>query len=191
MISPLVILRTPTDIFPNVNIPVVAVFWNYTGLSAEEMEERITSVFERSLTTSVNDIEHIESQTVNGRSIVKIFFHPGVKMEMAVAQVTAAAQSSVRQMPPGTMPPFILVYNASSVPILQLALSGKGLSSSSCSIIAANIIRTAAGDRAGRGHSLALRRQAAPGDGRSSAGRCCNPKDSRPPMSSTPSAIRT
>src|SRR3984957_8879548 len=128
LISPLVIQRTPTDIFPNVNIPVVTALWNYTGLSAEEMEARITTQFERGLTTSVSDMEHIESQTVNGRAIVKIFFHPSVKIEMAVAQVSAIAQANVRQMPPGTTPPYIIVYNASSVPILQLALSGQGLS---------------------------------------------------------------
>ena len=139
LISPLVIERTPTDIFPNVNIPVVAVLWNYTGLSAEEMEERITSGFERGLTTSVSDMEHIESQTVNGRGIVKVFFHPSAKIEMAVAQVTALAQSNLRQMPPGTTPPYILVYSASSVPILQLALSGKGLSEQQLFDFARNI----------------------------------------------------
>jgi multidrug efflux pump subunit AcrB len=143
LISPLVILRTPTDIFPNVNIPVVAVLWNYTGLSAEEMEERIATQFERNLTTSVNDMEHTESQTVNGRSIIKIFFHPNVKIEMAVAQVTAQGASAVRQMPPGTTPPFILVYNASSVPIMQLALSGKGLSEQQLFDFATTNIRTA------------------------------------------------
>ncbi len=142
LISPLVILRTPTDIFPNVNIPVVAVLWNYTGLNAEEMEERITTGFERGLTTSVSDMEHIESQTVNGRSIVKVFFHPAVKVEMAVAQVTALAQSSVRQMPPGTTPPYILVYSASSVPILQLGLSGKGLNEQQLFDFATQQIRT-------------------------------------------------
>ncbi len=142
LISPLVIIRTPTDIFPNVNIPVVAVLWNYTGLNAEEMEERITTGFERGLTTSVSDMEHIESQTVNGRSIVKVFFHPAVKVEMAVAQVTALAQSSVRQMPPGTTPPYILVYNASSVPILQLGLSGKGLNEQQLFDFATQQIRT-------------------------------------------------
>src|SRR5450432_1364317 len=87
LISPLVIQRTPTDIFPNVNIPVVSILWNYTGLSAEEMEERITTNFERNLTTSVNDIEHSESQSYNGKSIIKVFFHPNVKIEMAVAQI--------------------------------------------------------------------------------------------------------
>ena len=143
VISPLVIQRTPTDIFPNVNIPIVAVLWNYTGLNAEEMEERITTGFERGLTTSVSDMEHIESQTVNGRSIVKVFFHPGVRIEMAVAQVTALAQSSVRQMPPGTVPPYILVYNASSVPILQLGLSGKGLSEQQLFDFATQQVRTA------------------------------------------------
>ncbi len=142
IISPLVIQRTPVDIFPDVNIPIVAVLWNYTGLNAEEMEERITTGFERGLTTSVQDMEHIESQTVNGRSIVKIFFHPNVRIEMAVAQVTALAQSSVRQMPPGTIPPYILVYSASSVPILQLGLSGKGLSEQQLFDYATQQIRT-------------------------------------------------
>jgi len=142
LISPLVIQRTPVDIFPNVNIPVVVVLWNYIGLNAEEMEERISTVFERNLTTTVNDMEHSESQTVNGRSIIKIFFHPNVKIEMAVAQIAAQGASAVRQMPPGTTPPFILVYNASSVPIVQLALSGKGLSEQQLFDFAINNIRT-------------------------------------------------
>jgi multidrug efflux pump subunit AcrB len=142
LISPLVIQRTPVDIFPNVNIPIVVILWNYSGLNAEEMEERISTVFERNLTTSVNDIEHSESQTVNGRSITKVFFHPNVKIEMAVAQITAQGAAAVRQMPPGTTPPFILVYNASSVPILQLALSGKGLSEQQLFDFAINNIRT-------------------------------------------------
>jgi multidrug efflux pump subunit AcrB len=142
LISPLVIQRTPVDIFPNVNIPVVTVLWNYSGLNAEEMEERISTVFERNLTTSVNDIEHTESQTYNGKSIVKVFFHPNVKIEMAVAQITAQGAAAVRQMPPGTTPPFIVVYNASSVPIIQLALSGKGLSEQQLFDFAINNIRT-------------------------------------------------
>jgi len=142
LISPLVIMRTPTDIFPNVNIPVIGALWNYTGLSAEEMEERIGSQYERWLTTVVTDMEHIESQTVNGRSITKVFFHPGAKVDMAMAQMTAAAVSSVRQMPPGTTPPYMIVYSASSVPILQLALSGEGLSEQQLFDYAANGIRT-------------------------------------------------
>src|SRR6516225_9250320 len=127
IISPLVIQRTPTDIFPNVNIPIVAALYNYNGLSAEEMEARITTQFERQLTQTVNDLEHVESQTVTGRAIIKIFFHPRAKIEMAVAQVTAVGQSALRSMPPGTIPPNVIVFNASTVPILQLALSGKGL----------------------------------------------------------------
>ena len=116
--------------------------WNYTGLSAEEMEERITTVFERNLTTTVNDMEHTESQTYNGKSIIKVYFHPNVKIEMAVAQITAQGASAARQMPPGTTPPFILVYNASSVPILQLALSGRGLSEQQLFDFGINNIRT-------------------------------------------------
>jgi len=142
LISPLVIQRTPVDIFPNVNIPVVVVLWNYTGLNAEEMEERVSTVFERNLTTTVNDMEHTESQTYNGKSIIKIFFHPNVKIEMAVAQIAAQGASAVRFMPPGATPPFIVVYNASSVPIVQLALSGKGLSEQQLFDFAINTIRT-------------------------------------------------
>src|ERR1700730_18143968 len=142
LISPLVILRTPTDIFPNVNIPVIAVLWNYSGLGAEDMETRIASQYERFLTTAVADIEHIESQTVEGRSITKVFFHPGAKVDIAMSQMTAAAQRAVRQMPPGTTPPFLLIYSASSVPILQLALSGEGLSEQQLFDFASNNIRT-------------------------------------------------
>ena len=142
IISPLVILRTPTDVFPNVNIPVIASLWNYTGLPAEDMEERIGTQFERSLTTTVNDIEHMESQTMNGRSIVKVFFQPGARVDLAMAELTAIAQSTTRQMPPGTVPGFMLVYSASSVPILQLGLSGEGLSEQQLFDYAATSIRT-------------------------------------------------
>jgi len=142
IVSPLVILRTPTDVFPNVNIPVIAALWNYTGLPPEDMEERIGTQYERSLTTTVNDIEHMESQTMNGRSIVKIFFHPGARVELAMAELTAIAQSTTRQMPPGTAPGFMMVYSASSVPILQLGLSGEGLSEQQLFDYAATSIRT-------------------------------------------------
>jgi multidrug efflux pump subunit AcrB len=142
IISPLVILRTPTDIFPNVDIPVIAALWNYQGLSAEEMEERVASPYERSLTTVVTDIDHMESQTVNGRSITKVFFHPGTRADMAMAQMTAVAQNAIHQMPPGSQSPYMLVYSASSVPILQLALSGQGLSEQQLFDYAANFIRT-------------------------------------------------
>ena len=142
ILAPVVILRTPTDIFPVINIPVIAAAFNYTGLSAEEMEERITSIYERSLTTTVNDIEHIESQSIDGRAIVKVFFQPGADVNAAVAQVSAISQPILRQLPPGTTPPFLLTYNASSVPILQLGLGGRGLSEQALFDYGVNFIRT-------------------------------------------------
>ena len=142
VISPLVILRTPTDIFPNINIPVVSILWNYNGLNAEETEQRLTSVHERILTTVVNDIDHIESQTLEGLSVIKVFFHPNVRLETAYSQVAASAQPVIRIMPPGTTPPLAIAYNASSVPILQLALSGNGLSEQQLNDFATNFIRT-------------------------------------------------
>jgi multidrug efflux pump subunit AcrB len=142
VISPLVIRRTPTDIFPNIDIPVVSILWNYTGLNAEEMEQPVTSVSERILTTVVNDIDHIESQTMEGLGIIKVFFHPGVKLDAAFSQVSSSTQPVVRLMPPGTTPPLTISYNASSVPILQLALSGNGLAEQQLNDIAMNYIRT-------------------------------------------------
>jgi CzcA family heavy metal efflux pump len=142
ILGPVCILRTPTDIFPNIDIPVVSVIWNYTGLSPEEMSNRIIYQYERVLTTTVNDIEHIESQSLNGIGIVKIFFHPGVQIGNAVAQVTAVSQTLLRQLPPGTTPPLVIQYNASSVPILQLALSGQGLSEQQLGDIGLNFVRT-------------------------------------------------
>ena len=142
LVGPLAILRTPTDIFPNINIPVIAVVWNYGGMSSEELANRIVSNFERTATTTVNDIEHIESQTLRGISVVKIFFQSNVKIEMAIAQVTAISQSVLRQLPPGTNPPFILSYNASTVPVLQLALSGPKLSEQQLYDLGANFLRT-------------------------------------------------
>src|SRR5450755_146286 len=142
ILGPLVILRTPTDIFPNINIPVVSVVWSYGGLSAPEMANRIVSGYERGLTTTVNDIEHIESQTLSGISVVKIFFRPGARIDAAVSQVTAFSQTSVRSMPPGTTPPFIITYSASTVPVVQLALSGRGLSEQQLFDFGNNFIRT-------------------------------------------------
>ncbi len=133
---------TPVDIFPEINIPIVAVVYGYAGLSAEEMSQRIVIGFERGLTATVNDVEHIESQSLNGLGVIKIFFHPNVQIDMAMAQVAALGQSAVRQDPPGTIPPFILAYNASSVPILQLAISGQGLSEQQLNDLAANFLRT-------------------------------------------------
>ena len=142
ILGPLVALTTPTDIFPNINIPVVAMVWQYTGLSPEQMANRITVLSERSLTTTVNNIEHIESQSLNGIAVIKIFFQPKVNIASAVAQVTAIAQTQLRQLPLGTTPPLILQYSASSVPIIQLGLSGQGLSEQQLNDYGLNSIRT-------------------------------------------------
>src|ERR1700744_2740411 len=142
IMSPVMILRTPTDIFPSINIPVVAVAWTYTGLNPEEMEGRVTTVYERVLTTLVDNIEHIESTTVNGTAIVKIYLQPNASIDRANAQITAVSQTILRQLPPGSLPPLIVNYNASTVPILQLALSGKDLTESQLNDIALNFLRT-------------------------------------------------
>jgi len=135
-------LRTPVDIFPEIDIPVVSVIWNYAGLSPEQLGDRIVLPFERNLTTTVNDIEHTESQTVNGVSVVKIFFRPTVNISQAVAQVTAVAQTALRQYPQGTTPPLVIQYSASSVPVLQLGLSGNGLSEQQLNDFGLNFVRT-------------------------------------------------
>ncbi|MDH0867641.1 efflux RND transporter permease subunit [Mitsuaria sp. GD03876] len=142
ILGPLAAMRTPTDIFPEIRVPVIAVAWQYTGLPPDQMAGRISTLFQRSLTTTVNDIEHIEANTYPGVSVVKIFFQPGVNISVANAQVTAIAQVAVRQMPAGTTPPLILNYNAATVPILQLALSGKGLSEQQLFDLGFNTIRT-------------------------------------------------
>ncbi|MGA8669449.1 MAG: efflux RND transporter permease subunit, partial [Terracidiphilus sp.] len=136
------ILSMPTDIFPNIDIPVVTVVWQYTGLSADQMANRIVFNSERGMTTTVNDIEHIESQSLNGIAIIKIFFQPHVNVASAVAQVTSISQVQLRSLPPGTTPPFIIQYNASSVPVLQLGLSGQGLNEQQLNDLATNTIRT-------------------------------------------------
>ena len=142
ILGPIVILRTPTDIFPNINIPVVSVIWNYAGLSPQEMGNRITTPFERSMTTTVNDIQHIESQSLNGIAVIKVFFQPGANVPSAIAEITAIAQTQLRQLPPGTTPPLVISYSASSVPVLQLSLSGEGLSEQALNDIGTNFIRT-------------------------------------------------
>jgi multidrug efflux pump subunit AcrB len=141
LVSPVVILRTPTDIFPDISIPVVSVVWGYTGMSAQEMALRIVTPSERGMTTTVNDIEHIESQSLNGMGVIKVFFHPNVKIDMAIAQITAICQASVRSLPPGITPPLIITYNASSVPILQLSLSSKTLSEAQVNDLGVNFLR--------------------------------------------------
>jgi CzcA family heavy metal efflux pump len=140
ILSPVVIMRTPTDIFPNIDIPVIAVAWQFTGLNPEEMEGRITTVYERVLTTLVDNIEHIESVTINGQAFVKIYLQPGASLDTANAEVTAVSQSILRQLPPSTQPPLVFNFSASSVPILQLALSG--LAEQQLNDVGLNFLRT-------------------------------------------------
>jgi multidrug efflux pump subunit AcrB len=142
IIGPLAALRTPTDIFPNIGIPVIGVVWSYTGLPPDQMSGRITTPFQRALTTTVNDIEHISANSYNGVGIIKIFFQPNVDIRTANAQVTAIAQTMLKQLPPGATPPLILNYSASTVPIIQLALAGEGLTEQNLFDIATNQLRT-------------------------------------------------
>ena len=142
IIGPLAALRTPTDIFPDIRIPVIGVVWQYTGLPPDQMAGRITTPFQRALTTTVNDIEHIEANSYNGFGIIKIFFQPNVDIRTANAQVTAISQTLLKQMPPGATPPLILNYSASTVPIIQVALSGEGLTEQNLADIGINQLRT-------------------------------------------------
>src|SRR6266516_2170568 len=124
----LAILRTPTDIFPNINIPVVSIIWNYNGLVPEDMADRVVSITERALTTTVDNIEHIESQSLYRIAVVKVFLQPTANIQQGIAQITAVSQTQLRQLPAGTTPPLVLTYSASTVSVIQLTLSGKGLS---------------------------------------------------------------
>ena len=142
IIGPLSILRTPTDIFPNISIPVVSVLWSYSGMPPDELSNRMTGLFERAVSTTVNDIQHIESNSYTGISVTKLYFQPGVNVDMALSQVTAIAQTMLRQMPPGTTPPQILSYNASTVPVLQLGLSSGKLSEQEINDFGNSYIRT-------------------------------------------------
>ncbi len=142
IIGPLAALRTPTDIFPEIRIPVIGVVWQYTGLPPEQMAGRVTTIFQRILTTTVNDIEHITANSYNSFGVVKIFFQPNVDIRTANAQVTAVSQTILKQLPPGSTPPLILNYSASTVPIIQLALSGDGLTEQNLGDIAINQLRT-------------------------------------------------
>ncbi|HEX3372205.1 MAG TPA: efflux RND transporter permease subunit [Candidatus Acidoferrales bacterium] len=141
LMTPIVLQRTPTDVFPNIDIPVVAVCWNYSGLSPQLMEDRIVSPYERFLTTVVDNIEHTESQTVAGRSIIKVFFQPGADVHVGVTQITALSQTMIRKLPPGISPPLIITYSASSVPVLQLGMKGQGLSEQELFDFGANLVR--------------------------------------------------
>ena len=141
VLSPVMILRTPTDIFPNIDIPVIAVAWQYTGMNPEELEGRLTNTFERLTTIVVDNIEHMESTTVNGQAIVKIYLQHGASLDTANAEVTSGSQTILRFLPPGTLPPLIINYSASTVPILQLGLSGDGLSEQQLNDLGQNFLR--------------------------------------------------
>jgi CzcA family heavy metal efflux pump len=141
LLSPVVILRTPTDIFPNINIPVVSVGWTYSGLNPEELEGRLTTPYEKALSTLVDNVEHIESTTYNGEAVVKVYLQPGASLDTANAQITAASQYLVRQLPPGILPPQIINFSASSVPILQIGVSGSNLTEQQLNDAASNFIR--------------------------------------------------
>jgi multidrug efflux pump subunit AcrB len=142
LLGSLAILRTPTDIFPQINIPVVSVIWSYSGMAPDEMEGRIVTICERAMTTTVNSIEHIESQSLNGVAVIRVFFQPDAKIEAAVAEVTAINQTLLRIMPPGTTPPLIIRYSASNVPILHAALTSETLSEQQLYDYGLNFIRT-------------------------------------------------
>jgi multidrug efflux pump subunit AcrB len=139
--TPLVLLRMPTDIFPEIDIPVISIVWNYGGLSAQEMGNRITAQNERSLTTLVNDIEHIESQSLNGISVIKLFFQPNANIPTAIAQVVSQEQSVLRQLPPGILPPLVIKYSAASIPVIQLGLSSPTLNEQALFDAAVNFLR--------------------------------------------------
>jgi len=141
ILSPIVILRTPVDILPEINIPVISIIWQFQGLSAQEMADRIIGNTERGLTTTVNDIEHIETQCMDGRAITKVFFHATANIQTSLAQVTAISQTAVRQLPQGTTPPLIIVYSASSVPIMQVGISSKSLGEQALNDLTVNFIR--------------------------------------------------
>src|SRR6185437_13360581 len=139
--APVVILRTPTDIFPNINIPVVSVAWTYTGLNPEELEGRVTTPFEKAVTALVDNVQHIESTTINGWVVVKIYLQPGASLDTANAQVSAVSEFMLKSLPPGILPPEIIDFSASSVPILQLGLSGRGLSEQQLNDLGLNFVR--------------------------------------------------
>jgi multidrug efflux pump subunit AcrB len=142
LLGALSILRTPTDIFPNIDIPVVSIIWNYTGLDAQQMSDRIVSPTERSLTTTVDNIQHVESQSLDGIAVVKVFLQPNASLDLAITQITANSQTQLRNLPAGTTPPLVITYSASTVPIFQVGLSGQGLSEQQLNDLGLNFIRT-------------------------------------------------
>src|SRR5499427_5627545 len=142
LLTPVVLLRTPTDIFPEINIPVISLVWTYNGLQPQEMERRITSNVERGIMVLVSDVEHAESQSLNGLAIIKIYFHPNANIQTALAQTAAISQTFLRFLPPGTTPPLVIIYSASTVPVIQLGLTSDILSEQQLFDFGNNFIRT-------------------------------------------------
>src|SRR6266852_5172154 len=142
LLTPVVLLRTPVDIFPNIDIPVISLVWTYTGLQPQEMEQRITTNVERGITVLVNDVEHIESQSLNGIAVIKVFFQPGANIQTALAQTAAISQTFLRNLPPGTTPPLVIIYSASTVPVIQIGLTSDTLSEQQLFDYGNNFIRT-------------------------------------------------
>jgi multidrug efflux pump subunit AcrB len=142
LLTPVVLLRTPVDIFPEINIPVISLVWTYTGLQPQEMERRITSSVERGIMVLVNDVEHVESQSLNGQAIIKIYFQPGANVQTALAQTTAISQTFLRFLPAGTTPPLVIIYSASTVPVIQIGLTSDSLSEQEIFDYGNNFIRT-------------------------------------------------
>src|SRR5258707_3217901 len=142
ILGALAIVRHPTDIFPNIDIPVVSIIWTYNGLIPQDMADRIVTITERNLTTVVDNIEHLESQSLYGIAVVKVFLQPTANIQQGIAQITAVSQTQLKQLPAGTTPPLIIAYSASSVPVLQLALSRQDLSQQALNDYGLNFIRT-------------------------------------------------
>src|ERR1700739_1125473 len=142
LLTPLVLLRTPTDIFPDINIPVISLVWTFTGLEPQEMEQRITGNVERGIATLVNAVEHTQSQSLNGVAVIKIYFQPNANIQTALAQTGAISQTFLRFLPPGTTPPLVIIYSASTVPVIQIGLTSDTLSEQQLFDYGNNFIRT-------------------------------------------------
>src|ERR1700741_3175651 len=142
LLTPVALMRTPTDIFPEINIPVISLVWSFTGLQPQEMEQRITSNVERGIPTLVNDVELTQSQSINGIAVIKVFFQPGANIQTSLAQTTAISQTFLRSLPPGTTPPLVIIYSASTVPVIQIGLTSDTLSEQQLFDFGNNFIRT-------------------------------------------------
>ncbi len=184
-------LRMPIDIFPEIDIPVVAVVWTYNGMSAQDMQNRILTLHERQLASLVDDISRIEAVSYQGVGVEKVYLHEGADVTRAISQLASSALVVLKYMPPNITPPLVLRYGATDVPIIQLSLSSKSLPDTKLNDLGQNIIRPALGGGARRRGALSLRRQAARHHGGSGLGRPCRRADCPPPMSAPRCSVRT